>query len=166
MQNKIAAAVRLKYPPVALIWSIEKPEGAMEFTKGRWGCVMALVSSAAKGRICAVSRETMGCGGGAIGMGLTATYRTMPGGTSIEQFLSTGNPEILDTEEGRRAAERNPDIAKGERYMKTPELAREFAESLPCREIPTKYILIKPLDKVDEGEDIKSVVFLVNPDQL
>jgi uncharacterized protein (DUF169 family) len=166
MHNKIAAAVRLKYPPVALIWSNEKPEGAMEFTEGRWGCVMALVSSAAKGKICAAKRETVGCAGGAIGMGFTATYQTMPGGTTIDQFLSTGNPDILGTEDGRQMAERNPDIAKGERYMKTPALAREFVESLPRREIPTKYILIKPLDKVDEGEDIRSVVFLANPDQL
>jgi hypothetical protein len=39
MQSKIAAAMRLKYSPVAILLTNEKPEGALQFKEGRWGCV-------------------------------------------------------------------------------------------------------------------------------
>lgn len=164
MQSKIAEAIGMKHSPVAVLWSDERPDGAVEFQKGRWGCVMSLVTTAAKGRIAVCSRETVGCNGGVSGMGFGSTYDRFPGG--IEHFLSNGNPDLCKTEEGRRIAEAHPDMVKGERYIKTPELARKFVDALPVREIPAKYVVFKPLEMVAGDEEPRTVVFLVNPDQL
>lgn len=49
MKSEIAKVMGLKYKPVSLIWSEEKPEDAMQFHEGKWGCVMWLAVHAAKG---------------------------------------------------------------------------------------------------------------------
>jgi len=164
MQSNIARAIRMKHSPVAVLWSDEKPEGALEFKEGRWACVMSLVTSAAKGKTAACSRETVGCKGGISGMGFGSAYDDFPGG--IEYFLSYGNPDFCKTEAGRRMAESMPDMDKGERYVKTPELARKFIEALPICDIPAKYVVFKPLESVADDEIPRTVVFLVNPDQI
>lgn len=67
---------------------------------------------------------------------------------TIEYFLSVGG-------KGR----------PGEHYKESPELAKDYVESVP--EIETKEVFIfKPLDMADETEKPESVVFLVNADQL
>ena len=46
MESKTASALHLELKPVALIWADEKPEGAMEFAPGKWGCVMFHLAAA------------------------------------------------------------------------------------------------------------------------
>jgi len=67
MQSEIARRLKLRYAPVAILFSNEKPQGALEFKEGRWGCVASMLTAAAKGRKAVFSRATTGCMGGKIG---------------------------------------------------------------------------------------------------
>ncbi|WP_281253676.1 DUF169 domain-containing protein [Sporomusa silvacetica] len=70
MQSEIAQRLKLRYSPVAILFTNEKPQGALEFKEGRWGCVAAMLTAAAKGRRAVFSRTTFGCEGGGVGLGL------------------------------------------------------------------------------------------------
>lgn len=152
MKSAIAAECRLQYAPVAILFADEKPDGALQCVEGRWNCVISLLTAAAKGRTAVLDRATVGCAGGRVGMGFRAGYESggPPGG--IEYFLSTGRGE---------------GYPEGEGYKQTPELARGFIDALPTVNIPSAYIVFKPLDQVDpERETPQSVVFYATPDQL
>ncbi len=174
MDSAIAKAMKLKFQPVALLWSDELPPDAMQFAEGKWGCVMWLVASAAKGRTAVCDRKTFGCQGGAVGVGFGNEYRNFAGGEEgFFHFLSTGNDA---TEAGRQAAEKvKPYLRKeaydnfvhGERYRKSPDLVRKFVQNLPIVDIPAKYVVFKPLSGVDRGkESPQTIIFFADPDQL
>jgi uncharacterized protein (DUF169 family) len=57
-------------------------------------------------------------------------------------------------------------MGEGERFFESPEAAARWAEALPYREVPTEFIVCKPLDQVGEGESVSLVLMFVNPDQL
>ena len=90
MESLIAKAIQLKYQPVALIWSNEKPADAMQFHEGKWGCVMWLAVHAAKGKTAVADIKTFGCFGGGVGLGFGNQYKNFPGGEEgFCHFLST-----------------------------------------------------------------------------
>jgi uncharacterized protein (DUF169 family) len=148
MESLIAKEIKLKYEPVAIIFTDEKPAGALQYAEGKWGCAIGMMTAAAKGKTAVFDRATKGCMGGGTGLGL-GNYDDFPGG--IEYFLSTGR-------EGFR---------EGEHYKKTPEAARAAFEKMPITDIPFKYVVFKPLQQADPAkENIMVVVFYANPDQL
>ena len=154
MRSEIAVRLRLRHEPVAILFTDQKPEGAAEFVEGRWGCVVAMLTAAARGRTAVFSRRTTGCFGGGVGLGFGNRYTEFPGG--IEYFLSTGAGE---------------GFREGEGYKKTPALAKTFVDGLPITDLPFKYVVFKPLREVAEeaaeGPDApRLVVFYANPDQL
>lgn len=174
MNSKLAQSMRLEYQPVAILWSDVKPEGAREFRPGKWGCVMWMLSAAARGTPAVFSRETFGCWGGGVGLGFGNQYLSFPGGLAgFYHFLSTGNSA---RDEGRKIAkhlsshvrdEFLEDFLHGEGYVKTPDLVKEFVEELPLFEVPTRYVVFLPLSCVDpDVMKPEVVVFLVNPHQL
>ncbi|NMC18921.1 MAG: DUF169 domain-containing protein [Thermogutta sp.] len=174
MESRIASAIRLELAPVALIWADRKPEPALEFARSKWGCVMFLMAAAAKGRTAVAGRETFGCWGGGVGLGFGNQYKNFPGGEECFCcFLSHG---IERSEQGDATGEEvgasvNKGIAeglrRGERYIKTPELAAKFIQAMPMVDIPARYVVMKPLGEVDRSrDDVKSITFFVNPDQL
>jgi len=174
MQSQIAKAIQLKCQPVALLRSNEKPLDAMQFSEGKWGCVMWLAVHAAKGRVAVADRKTFGCFGGGVGLGFGNQYKNSPGGEDgFCHFLSIGN---ADSKEGMEIAEKiKPFMTKeshdnflhGERYIKSPELVDKFIKSLPMTQIEETFVVFKPLADIDPAkEKPQSIIFFVNPDQL
>jgi len=174
MKSRIAEALRLKYHPVAILWTDKKPEGARQFKPGKWGCVMWLLAAAAKGKTAVFDQDTYGCWGGGVGLGFGNQYLKFPGGLQcFHYFLSSGNEQWA---EGRQAAEKiKPfvggsfleDFLHGEGYLKSPQLVEQFVEAMPMMEVPAKYVALQPLDAVKaEGKAPEIIVFLAGPDQL
>lgn len=164
MASKIAKAIGMKYSPVAVVFTDEKPEPAVQFKEGVWGYAISLLKAAARGKTAVFDRKTFGCTGGGTGLGFGPTYKNIPGG--LEYFLSTGNKELAKTEMGRNIIRNMPALEHGERYVKNPELAKKFLDALPVFEAPTEYIVFKPLENLSAGETPQVVIFLANPDQL
>lgn len=173
MESNIAKSIKLQYHPVAIIHSDEKPENAISFKKGKWGCVLWMLSSAAKGKLCVFDRETYGCWGGGVGLGFGNQYHNFPGGIEcFYYFLSEGNK---NWEKGSVYAKKLEDAAgiefaekfrNGERYLKTHKHVEKFVNSMPIVDIPEKYVIFKPLKDVKDGEEPKSIVFICNPHQI
>lgn len=166
MESKIVRAIGLKDSPIAILWTDEEPKEGVQFQEGKTGCVGPMLLAASKGRIAYFDRKTIGCPGGkgGLGLGFDANSKDFPGG--IEYFLSNGNKELYKTEEGRKLAEAMPELAEGEGYYKNPEVVKKIMQSLPMQQVPTKYVVFKPLEKVTEEETPKVVVFLASADQL
>jgi len=173
MHSKIGTALEIVHPPVAMLFADEKPEDAMQFAPGKWGCVMWLLASAAKGRTAVADRETFGCIGGGTGLGFGNRYESWPGGVEcFHRFLSTG---IEGWEQGEQIAEHArphlrreafEELLHGEGYVKSPELVKRFVDELPMFEIPARYVVFMPLDRVGPDERPETVVFIVDPDRL
>jgi uncharacterized protein (DUF169 family) len=174
MDSQIAKAIGLKYHPVALIWADEKPADAMQFTKGKWGCVMWLAVHAAKGKTAVADVKTFGCIGGGVGLGFGNQYKNFPGGEDgFCHFLSSGNEmreggkELAQKIKPFMRDEAYDNFLHGERYIKSPALVEKFIRTLPIMEIPKPYVVFKPLDDVDEQKETpQNIIFFVNPDQL
>ncbi len=143
MESRIAKAIETKHPPIALLWADEKPEGAMQFQEGKWGCVMWLAASAAKGRPAACDAATFGCIGGGVGMGFGDRYKSFPGSEEgFCHFLSSGiegwaeGPAVAEMVKPFLRGEAYDNFIHGERYIKTPELVKRFIAALPITADP------------------------------
>lgn len=175
MESKIRKILGLSYEPVVLLWSDERPQGSIGFKAGRFGCVMSLFAGVAQtGRVAAFDKDTYGCWGGGVGLGFGNAYKAFPGGEAcFFRFLSTGN---AGWEKGRSEAQKieksmgkdfTENFLRGEGYLRDPDQVRAFIESLPMREIPSRYAVFAPLSSFkEEMGDGRVVTFLANPDQL
>jgi uncharacterized protein (DUF169 family) len=174
MQTSLARALNLRFSPVAILWTDERPDDALQFTAGRWGCVMSSFATvAAKGRTAVFDRETFGCWGGGVGLGFGNCYEDFPGGVEgFCRFLADGNGR---TEQGRSVAEAceawmrgalREDFLEGEGYRKSPGTVRRWLDSLPMCDVPSRYVMFQRLDQLDTGQTPIAVVLLADADQM
>lgn len=155
MHSQIAEALALNLSPVAILLSNVKPENALQFKEGKRGCAAAILRSAANGKTGVFDRKTCGCPGGATGLGLGNFYEGFP----IDRLLSTGGKASLP---GGQVF----DMGEGERFFESPEAATRWVNELPYRDVPTEFVVCKPLTQVTDVEDVSLVMMYVNPDQL
>ena len=149
LDSTVAKELKLRYPLIAVIPSNAKPENIPKFKESGWACMISMFMRAARGETIALDRKTVRCPGGKTGVGFGNSYAGHM--DMVSSFLSTGKPGRFE----------------GEAYKKTPQLARTMIEFLPAIDLPYKYILLKPLDKVEPRKETPElVIFLANPDQL
>jgi uncharacterized protein (DUF169 family) len=158
MQSKLVDAIALASSPIAVILTDEKPEAALQFKEGGWGCVAANMLGVSKGKTAVFDRQSYGCPGGGVGLGFGNAYEQRC--FAIDKLLSTGDPEAA------KQYRAGSHMAEGERFFKTPELVRQWLSRLPITEVPTEYVVMKPLEGITESDAPELGVFLVNPDQL
>lgn len=144
MDSIIAKHLCLKNNPVAVIWAESMPQDAIHFKESKWGCVVALIKAASRGKVAAATSSTTVCQGGKVGLGFQGYKHGW-----IEYFLSTGNEMIPNSEH----------------YKKTPELARAFTDTVPQVK-SGRCMIFKPLSLLTEEEHPQCIIFLVNADQL
>ena len=138
-------AAGLKEPPLGIYYTNDKPEGIAPET-GTHLCMIGLLKRArAHGETVYFDRSRFGCPGGAYYMGFLESPRP-----KIEYFLSCGVPGEME----------------GERYVKTPELARSYIEKTKPRPAPAAYCVFRPIDKFQGDERPEIVAFFAPPDIL
>lgn len=71
MESAIVSNLRPEFEPVAVTWSNTIPDDALQFKKGKFGCILYLFTEAAiRGKIAGGNRETITCNGGRAALGL------------------------------------------------------------------------------------------------
>jgi len=142
---KFREALGLKEIPLGVYYSNVKPEGITP-KEGIQGCIIGFLQYSRKRRETVYfDKDHFGCPGGAYYMG----FREIPR-PKIEYFLSCGIPGEME----------------GERYIKTPELAREYFQKMKPRPAPANFCIFKPIEKFNLNEKPEVVIFFVSPDIL
>lgn len=143
--NQFRVALGLRESPLGIYYTNDKPEGVTPKT-GIHMCMIGLLQNARKkGETVYFDKDHFGCPGGAYYMGFLESPRP-----NLEYFLSCGIPGAME----------------GERYIKTPELAKKFIESRKPRQAPAPYCVFKPIERFRDEEEPEVVAFFVPPDIL
>ncbi|NLH48594.1 MAG: DUF169 domain-containing protein [Myxococcales bacterium] len=138
----------LPLKPLALYYAAEKPADALGYEGiGRGKCIVSLVYRAAR-KNCAAAFDL--ANHGCPGAGLYLGYRKMSERPDLHYFLSCGIAGKME----------------GERYIKTPELARVRLDGMPSFAAPAPYCIFQPLEQIPAGTEPLAVIFLVPPDIL
>ncbi len=143
--NQLREALGLKESPLGIFYTNEKPEGFTPQAGIRVCMIGFLRKARKKGETVYFDKSHFGCPGGGYYMGFLET--PMP---KIEYFLSCGIPGELD----------------GERYVKTPELAKRYFEKMKPRSAPSTYCVFKPLDQFQSDIKPEVVSFFAPADIL
>lgn len=143
MHSQLATELRLRFHPVAILFSDAKPDGALQLAEGQWGCVMAHYAAVIKkGKTAVFDRQTFGCIGAGVGLCLGNSYEPS------REFMKN----LLADQEG---------------HMRDHELVEEFMDSFDYVDIPNRYVVFRPLEDIEPAVEAPALVsFPVNADQL
>jgi uncharacterized protein (DUF169 family) len=114
-----------------------------EKPKGR-SCLICELSKVRNGKSLYYNIDALACGGARRYLGYAEKMR--PG---FEYFLSCGNDQM-----------------EGERYIRTPEMVKEFMKNQKTLPIEGKNIVFKRWDKLTENDNPDVVIFFARPDIL
>jgi uncharacterized protein (DUF169 family) len=135
----------LKESPLGVYYTNNRPKGIRPKT-GIHVCMIGLLKKARKkGKTVYFDKKHFGCPGGGYYMGFLESARP-----NIEYFLSCGIPGEME----------------GERYIKTPELAKEFFAKMKPRPAPATYCVFKAIEAFEGDEKPEVVIFFAPPDIL
>ena len=175
MDNSLTQALNLDFEPVATLWQDAAPDNALTFKEGKRGCLMSLFATAAKGKVTYICNNNIGCPGGGVGMGYGNHYaNNFPGGEECFcRFLSTGNSGHLPGEQiaqhmtGNASESFVHEYLHGERYMKHPEIVKDFISHVGIMDLQDKYTVFIPLSMAEEASQKPvTVTIICNAAQL
>ncbi len=170
MESAIVRNLRPEFEPVAVVWSDSIPGDAVQFKKGKFGCILNLFAQAARrGKIAGGSRESIACAGGRAALGLGTDLDASA--ELLDRYAATfskGLRSARDQVAYRAVMEAAPKRWRalyeyGERRHCSAELARDWIlRDLPRYDIPHEYVLFKPLSRTDPDENVRAVIFTVS----
>jgi len=174
MESIIARNLQPLFAPVAVVWSNAIPDDALQFKKGKFGCILYLFAEASRrGKVAGGNRESITCNGGRAALGLGVDFDASP--ELLDRYsavFSKGLKSINNQEAYRKRMDAVPKgwralYEYGERRHCNAELAKAWILiGLPRYDIPYQYVLFKPLSRTDSDENIRAVIFPVNPVEL
>ena len=144
--EKFYDSLGLREHPLGIYYANRPPEKGLTPKEGTHVCMIGMLNRVrTQGETVYFDADHTGCFGGAYYMGFRDQARP-----KIEYFLSCGIPREME----------------GERYIKTPELAKEYFAAAKPRKAPAKFCIFKLLNKFQTPEDPEVVVFFAPPDIL
>jgi len=174
MESAIVKNLQPEFEPVAVVWSDHIPDDALQFKKGKFGCILYLFAEASRrGKVAGGNRETITCNGGRAALGLGVDFDASD--EQLDRYgaiFSKGLKSATNQEGYRAQMEAAPKhwramFEYGERRHCNAELAREWIlHGLPRYDIPYEYVIFKPLSLTDPDENIQAVIFPVSPVEL
>lgn len=174
MKSSIVEHLNPEFEPVAVIWSDTIPEDAVEFREGRFGCILHLFAEASRrSRVAGGSRDTIVCSGGRAALGFGVDF--VESEAQLDHYaaiFSKGLESARDQVAYREKMDAvrpswRPLYEFGERRHCSFDMAREWIlDCLPRYDIPSRYVLFKPLSQTDPEENARAVIFPVSPLEL
>ena len=174
MESVIAKILKPEFTPVAVVWSNTIPENTFQFKKGKFGCILYLFAEASRrGKVTGGSRESIACNGGRAAFGLGVDFDASK--ELLDRYaavFSKGIKSANDQKAYRKRMEAAPKSWRalyeyGERRHCNAELAKAWIlNGLPRYNVQYKYVLFKPLSRTDSDDNIRAVIFPVNPVEL
>jgi uncharacterized protein (DUF169 family) len=131
--------------PIIFYYTDEKGHAELEAPGSLSRCVINTLSKVRKGTSLCFNSDSIGCPGGKKYLGFSD--KLMP---NFEFFLSCGIQGEFE----------------GERYKKSPEIVKELYQNIPSFSAPSRFIVFKRWDRIEESDEPDVVIFYARPDVL
>ena len=77
MESAIVKNLQPEFEPLSVVWSNTIPDDALQFKKGKFGCILYLFAEAVRhGKVAGGNRDTISCNGGRAALGLGIDFDT------------------------------------------------------------------------------------------